>query len=115
MLVLNKLSDDEIQHVVDRNIGYVKQIYTDGGQAYQRMWELAPHSYVVYSIQWVDGDIHANFVENTWSLFKRRLIGMYHHVSTKYLREYLDESAFRYTDRHGKARLLDPVLACNLC
>jgi len=40
---------------------------------------------------------------------------MYHHVSTKYLQEYLDEFAFRYSHRHEKRRLLDLVLASSSC
>lgn len=51
-----------------------------------------------------------SFVENAWSLFKRGLIGMYHHVSTKYLQDYLDEFAFRYSHRDHKASLMDLVL-----
>ena len=52
-----------------------------------------------------------NTIENAWSLFKRGLVGMYHHVSAKYLQEYLDEFAFRYSHRHEKGRLFDLVLA----
>ena len=46
-----------------------------------------------------------------WSLFKRGLVGIYHHVSTKYLQDYLDEFAFRYSHRHDKPKLMDLVLA----
>ncbi|MCK4392016.1 transposase [Candidatus Bipolaricaulota bacterium] len=55
--------------------------------------------------------MHTNFVENAWSLFKRGLICVFHHVSAKWLQEYLDEFAFRYSHRHEKARLIDLVLA----
>ena len=48
---------------------------------------------------------------NAWSLFKRGLSGLYHHVSAKYLQEYLDEFSFRYSHRHEKERLMDLVLA----
>ncbi len=40
---------------------------------------------------------------------------MYHHVSTKYLQEYLDEFTFKYSHRHEKRRLLDLVLASSSC
>lgn len=71
--------------------------------------------FVVHQKQWVDGDVHVSFVENAWSLFKRGLVGMYHHVSTKYLQEYLDEFAFTYSHRHEKERLLDLVLMSSPC
>jgi len=38
-------------------------------------------------------------------------VGMYHHVSAKYLWEDLDEFAFRYSHRYEKPRLFDLVLA----
>jgi len=52
-----------------------------------------------------------NFVENAWSVFKRGLVGMHHHISAKYLQDYLDEFAFRYSHRKGKGIMFDLVLA----
>jgi transposase len=74
-----------------------------------------PHQYVVHQKERVDGEVHVSYVEKAWNLFKRRLVGMYHHVSTKYLQEYLDEFAFRYSHRHEKGRFLDLVLASSSC
>jgi transposase len=53
------------------------------------------HSARVYVI----GDIHTNSVEGFWSLIKRGIGGVYHHVSQKFLQSYLDEYAFRYNHR----------------
>lgn len=39
------------------------------------------------------------------------LIGTYHHVSAKYLQEYLDEFAFRYSHCKEKGAMFDRVLA----
>lgn len=108
--IVNTLTHQEIRRVFAKNVDYVKAIYTDGHPSFQGMEELAPHSYVVHQKQWVDGDVHVSFVENAWSLFKRGLIGMYHHVSTKYLQDYLDEFCFRYSHRDNKERLMDLVL-----
>lgn len=74
------------------------------------MHELGPHQFVIHQEQWVNGKVHVSFVENAWSLFKRGLVGIFHNVSTKYLQDYLDEFAFRYSYRHEKARLMDLVL-----
>jgi hypothetical protein len=43
--------------------------------------------------------VHVNRVENVWSLFKCGLVGVYDHVSAKYLQEYLDEFASRQPNR----------------
>jgi len=61
--------------------------------------------------EYVLGEAHVNTIENAWSLFKRGLVGMYHHVSAKYLQDYLDEFAFRYSHRREKHRMMDLVLA----
>lgn len=53
---------------------------------------------------------HVNHVENAWNLFKRGLVGVYHHVSAKHLQSYLDEFAFRCSHRSEKAGLMDLVL-----
>jgi hypothetical protein len=53
------------------------------------------HSAGVY----VNGAFHTNGVENFWSLFKRGIIGIYHHVSHKHLQAYADEFAYRYNTR----------------
>ncbi|MFC2105788.1 IS1595 family transposase [Candidatus Bipolaricaulota bacterium] len=113
--LLKKLKGEEVRRVVAENVDFVKSFYTDGDKLYRKMHELGPHQYVVHQKQWVDGEVHVSFVENAWSLFKRGLVGMYHHVSTKYLQEYLDEFAFRYSHRYEKGRLLDLVLASSSC
>jgi hypothetical protein len=50
-------------------------------------------------------------VESFWSLLKRGVYGVFHHVSAKYLQDYLDEFAFRYSHRKERGMLVDLVLA----
>ena len=47
------------------------------------------------------GDIHTNTAENYFSIFKRGIAGVYHHVSPKHLKRYLAEFDFRYNERAG--------------
>lgn len=108
--IISRPSFKEIRRVVAENVEYVKAFYTDGHPAYRKMHELGPHQYVVHQKSWVDGEVHVSYVENAWSLFKRGLVGIFHHVSTKYLQDYLDEFCFRYRHRHEKPRLMDLVL-----
>lgn len=49
--------------------------------------------------KYVDGDCHTNSIEGFWSLLKRGILGIYHHVSRKHLDRYLNEFSFRYNSR----------------
>jgi len=108
--LLNRFKGEEIRRVVAENVEYIQAFYTDGHKVYKKMHELGPHQYVIHQKQWVNGKVHVSFVENAWSLFKRGLVGVFHHVSTKYLQDYLDEFAFRYSHRYEKILLMDLVL-----
>jgi transposase-like protein len=78
-------------------------IYTDGAFQYIGIAdENTRHESVNHSIgQWVQADVHTNTIEGVWSLFKRSLVGSYHHMSVKHLPAYLDEMAWRYNEREN--------------
>lgn len=49
--------------------------------------------------EYVRGDIHTNTIEGYFSVFKRGITGVYHHVSQEHLKRYLAEFDFRYNER----------------
>lgn len=49
--------------------------------------------------EYVRGDAHTNTIEGYFSLLKRGITGVYHHVSQQHLRRYLGEFDFRYNNR----------------
>jgi hypothetical protein len=49
--------------------------------------------------EYVRGDAHTNTVEGYFSLLKRGIYGVYHHVSQEHLKRYLCEFDFRYNYR----------------
>ena len=49
--------------------------------------------------EYVRGDIHTNTIEGYFSIFKRGIYGVYHHVSQRHLKRYLAEFDFRYIQR----------------
>jgi transposase-like protein len=63
------------------------------------------HSHKVY----VAGDAHVNTVENAFSLFKRGIVGTWHHLSGKHLAAYLEEMEFRFNRRKDKNLFLDTL------
>jgi transposase-like protein len=76
-------------------------IYTDSAQVYHELGDdNTRHAMVNHSIgQWVQADVHTNTIEGVWSLFKRSVVGSYHHTSVKHLPAYVDEMAYRYNNR----------------
>lgn len=112
MFTLEDLKAKSIKRVIAQNLGDVEEIYSDAARRLFFLTEFGRHETVahVYN-EYVIDEVHVNTIENAWSLFKRGLVGMYHHVSAKYLQDYLDEFAFRYSHRKEKGAMFDLVLA----
>ena len=72
--------------------------------------EKVNHSKGEYVRYTADGDIHTNGVENVWSLFKRSIVGAFHHISEKHLDRYLDEFEFRFNNRENPYLFRDTIL-----
>jgi transposase-like protein len=69
-------------------------VYAEIGKSF------ASHETVNHSIkEYVRGDAHTNTVEGYFSIFKRGIYGVYHHVSQQHLKRYLAEFDFRYNAR----------------
>ena len=88
-------------------------IYTDDFTAYDGIADGdTRHETVNHSRkQWVQGDVHTQTMEDVWSLFKRSVIGSYHHLSVKHLQAYLDELSFRYNNRQNEYLFRDTLRA----
>jgi transposase-like protein len=85
-----------------------KALYSDAAPMYEG---IEGHGVVDHAVsEWVQGDVHTNTIESVWSLFKRSVIGSYHHLSVKHLPEYLDEMAFRYNNRDNAYLFRDTLL-----
>jgi transposase-like protein len=44
-------------------------------------------------------EVHTNGIESVWALVKRAYRGTYHHYSVKYMQKYVDEVAFRQSNK----------------
>jgi transposase-like protein len=87
-----------LQTEVRKHVQAGSAIYTDALESYNGLDEFQ-HGVVDHAVQYVDGKIHTNGLENFWSLLKRGLHGTYVSVEPFHLFRYLDEQAYRYNNR----------------
>jgi transposase-like protein len=77
------------------------RLMTDDAKWYTRIGEqFASHDTTGHAKgEYVRGDAHTNTAENYFSILKRGIVGVYHHVSPEHLPRYLAEFDFRYSNR----------------
>ncbi len=75
------------------------RLVTDGNPAYRRIKEYLPHDVIDHEIEHVNGDVHTQNIGSYWSLLKRGVYGVFHHVDEHYLPQYLNEFEFRFNRR----------------
>ncbi len=99
--------------VIVLNVSPNTNIMTDEARAYNNLPASYAHQAINHSRrEYVCGDIHTNSIEGAWSLFKRGILGIQHHISPKHLDRYLTEFTFRYNTRaHGEGERVNNLLA----
>lgn len=93
----------ELRPLVVSKVDRASYLMTDESPVYERMGrEFSGHGTVNHSIgEYVRTGAfhHTNTVENFFSIFKRGVIGTYHHLSEAHLHRYCAEFDFRYNTR----------------
>jgi transposase-like protein len=94
------------------NVAENSQIITDEHKAYYWLQARYKHQSVNHSKgEYKKGDnFHTNSLEGFWATMKRGVYGIYHHISSKYTQNYVNEFCFRYNNR-GNKKMFDLVLA----
>ncbi len=77
------------------------KLMTDGEGQYRLVADMfQSHEVVNHGIgEYVRGDVTTNTIEGYFSIMKRGITGVYHHVSAQHLKRYLAEFDFRYNER----------------
>jgi transposase-like protein len=88
-----------IQAEVKNHVEAGAALYTDALMSYSGLESEYVHQVVDHAVQYVDGKVHTNGLENFWSLLKRGIAGTYISVEPFHLFRYLDEQTFRYNNR----------------
>jgi hypothetical protein len=90
-----------LRPILTANVSRKSALMTDAASGYMGIGkEFDRHEMVDRGIgEYVRGDAHSNTVEGYFSVLKRGITGVYHHVSEAHLKRYLAEFDFRYNNR----------------
>ena len=97
--VISSRKKKELQSEVRKHVEAGAALYTDALPSYSGLAQDYAHAVVDHAVEYVNGRIHTNGLENFWSLFKRGINGTYVSVEPFHLFRYLDEQGFRYNNR----------------
>jgi transposase-like protein len=119
MIVLERLWRADIERICTKNFKGVHTCYTDAANRLLFLRKYGKHKRIKHFLGYADGETHVNNVESAWSLFKRGLLGVYHHVSAKHLQgvprrvrfQVVDASRQGRKDENGSSQLLDASAA----
>jgi len=92
-------SKDELHTAIHENILAGSAIFSDEWKSYEGLDTDYQHAVINHAVEYVNGNVHTNTMENFWSLLKRALGGTYIAVEPFHLFRYIDEQAFRYNNR----------------
>lgn len=100
-IVVNAVNAKTLTAVLDGNVSKSAHLMTDEHAGYTKAGrEFASHGVTRHSAgQYVDGNVHSNTAESSFSLLKRGLIGTFHHVGEQHLQRYVTEFDFRWNHR----------------
>jgi transposase-like protein len=90
-----------IRTVLFKNADRLSTLMTDEAKVYAKAGDAYwSHKTVNHkALEYARGNWHTNSAENFFSIFKRGVIGTYHHLSEAHLHRYCREFDFRYNTR----------------
>lgn len=110
--VVGNLSAETVRPFIEKHVKQGAALMTDEFTTYRKTRKGYVHRAINHSLgKYVRGKVHTNTIEGFWSQLKRSLSGTYHAVSPKYLQQYVNEFAYRYSKRDWPTSLFFPMLA----
>ena len=97
--VISSRKRKELHAEVKKHVEAGAALYSDALLSYEGLATDYAHKVVDHAVQYVDGRVHTNGLENFWSLLKRGISGTYVSVEPFHLFRYLDEQTWRYNNR----------------
>jgi ribosomal protein S27AE/transposase-like protein len=92
--------NEDVQMIIKETVAPKTNVYSDEHGTYHHLGSAGfQHAFVRHAEYYVDGAVHANGIENFWSLLKRGIKGTYVSVEPFHMFRYLDEQCFRFNER----------------
>ncbi|HEY1881407.1 MAG TPA: IS1595 family transposase [Candidatus Cybelea sp.] len=85
--------------ILTANVAKGSTLYTDALRSYRGLEPHFVHAFVDHMIEYVNGRVHTNTIENFWSCLKRTINGTYICPKTFHMEAYVDEQAWRFNNR----------------
>ncbi len=101
-LVVADRKKETVHPIVREHVQAGAALFTDEMGGYKGLHDEFEHQIIDHAVEYVNGRIHTNGLDNFWSLLKRGLSGTYVSVEPFHLFRYLDEQVFRYNNRATK-------------
>jgi transposase-like protein len=98
-MVVDNRRKNTVQGQVRENVEAGAAIFSDELKSYEGLNADYQHAVINHAVEYVNGNVHTNAMENFWSLLKRGLHGTYISVEPFHLFRYIDEQAFRFNNR----------------
>jgi transposase-like protein len=98
-MVVDSRRKRELQSKVREHIEAGSAIFSDELKSYEGLDKEFKHAVMNHAVEYVNGNVHTNGMENFWSLLKRALHGTYVSVEPYHFFRYLDEQSFRFNNR----------------
>lgn len=100
---------ETLQGTISETIKESATVYTDDHRSYLGLKGYQHESVNHSAKEYVNGMVHTNGIESVWAVLKRGYNGVYHNMSTKHLRRYVNEFAFRLNEGDVKRHTLDRI------
>lgn len=91
----------ELQANVREHVAQGATVYTDKHRSYDGLESDYDRQVIDHAVEYANGHVHTNGLENFWSLLKRSIKGTHVHVAPFHLFRYLDDQAYRFNQRKG--------------
>jgi len=98
-MVVDSRRKKELQRQVREHVEAGSAIFSDELKSYEGLEGDYKHAVINHAVEYANGNVHTNGMENFWSLLKRGLHGTYVSVEPFHLFRYIDEQTFRFNNR----------------